>query len=275
MIYKPKNNSPAEEYSPFGVRNPYLNCDHKCKYCYMLRFQPDFHKKLTTPRPNFLKELELSAQKHKFGEQVFMSFSGDPYVKLEKELRLTRKALEILYKYRIPVVILTKGGTLCLYDLDIMKKFGKHIKVGATIIFSEEEHREKFEPGASPLIDRYNMLRRLKKEGITTWLSIEPIINIQSAIKIIEDTVGFVDEYMFGCISGLEDKNKLKDYRLLGDSILFDIAIPNNHGLYIKKSLQKYIGIESGDEENVYINAKYLNLQKFSNKQDSLLREVL
>jgi len=55
---------------------------------------------------------------------IALSASTEPYQKVEEDLMLTRKLLQIILKYRFPVEILTKSK-LILRDLDILRDIDK------------------------------------------------------------------------------------------------------------------------------------------------------
>ncbi len=73
-------------------------------------------------------------------------------------------------------------------------------RVGFTIITLDDEFRKKLEPNASPIEDRIEGLKTLKKEGISTYLSVEPIMPCEESdpIQIIERLKPYVDLFEFG-----------------------------------------------------------------------------
>ena len=75
--------------------NPYTGCDHGCLYCYASSYIPRFHD--CRPKKNLLTRLKREATRLN-GELVSISNSSDPYPRLEQEVGLIRKCLEILAK---------------------------------------------------------------------------------------------------------------------------------------------------------------------------------
>lgn len=196
LIYEPQGR--AREYSPYAL-NIYSACDHKCKYCYCLKLNPNFHNKEVIPKENFILKLEREATKKRYWpKQVLLSFTADPYCKAELKLKNTQEALKILLKNSIPVAILSKGGERCLRDLDIFKQFGEHIKIGATLTFNNIKDSMEFEPGAALPDNRIKALVELKKENIKTWVSFEPVFSIKQSINLLEKSLPYVDEYKIG-----------------------------------------------------------------------------
>lgn len=102
---------------------------------------------------------------------VFLSSASDPYQPVEARYRLTRQVLEVLAKHEFPVLILTRSS-LVLRDTDLIKRL-PWVRVGFSI---STVPNSPYEPGVPPLKTRIRALRRLSDEGITTWVSMAPII---------------------------------------------------------------------------------------------------
>jgi DNA repair photolyase len=152
--------------------NLYKGCTHGCVYCYAPSLTHDeriwgtyVDVKVNAP---LVLERELRGLRK---EEVFLSSASDPYQPVEARYRLTRRCLEVLHRHRFPVSILTRSP-LVLRDLDLLKKLGS-VRVGMSI--TTVPVRE-FEPGVPPLERRVDTLRRLRKAGIRTWVSLAPVI---------------------------------------------------------------------------------------------------
>lgn len=191
-----KSNLPDSDF----VINPYVGCVHSCIYCYarfMKRFTGHEEKwghfidvKINAPDlvPNGTRKYE--------GKSIFLSSVTDAYNPLEKKYRLTRKILEKLIPLNPELGILTKSN-LVLRDIDLLKQF-KSCEVGLTITSLDDNIRKEIEPFASPPEKRIEALKRLKQEGISTYVFIGPILPfITDWKKIIECTRDFADFYMF------------------------------------------------------------------------------
>jgi DNA repair photolyase len=242
IIYEPKGR--AKEYSPTAL-NHYLGCDHDCLYC--------FNKKRTyfTNPPHLPKNCLNRVGKEAYvlegtNDQVLLSFAGDPYCKAEMTQHVTRQVLEIFLKYRIPTAILTKGGKRCLKDLKLFKQFGKGIKIGATLTFSNDKHSLHYEPNAATPSERFETLEILHNAGIRTWASLEPVFDIKQTLKIIDITHAYVDSYKVGVLNGYnlaKNKNNPFNFNTQPDrwkSLLHE-AVKKLRGykkqFYIKKDL--------------------------------------
>jgi DNA repair photolyase len=158
--------------------NPYVGCSHACRYCYaafMRRFTGHKEKwgefvdiKVNAP------ELLVQEIKKKPRGRAWMSGVCDPYQPVEKKYKLTARCLEILLEHQWPVTIQTKSS-LVLRDIEILAEC-KDIKVGFSITTADENIREIFEPGATPIKERIQALEILHSRGISTFVMIAPIL---------------------------------------------------------------------------------------------------
>lgn len=239
MIYEPKGK--AREYSPLAV-NLFTGCGHGCLYCYVpgvLKLTRKEFDNNVTYKKDLLSRLENSARKHAGTEkQVLMSFTTDPYNHLNDELNLTREALQIFLKYKIPVAILTKGGSRVLKDFDVIKEFGEHIKVGASLTFDNELDSVKWERNAALPEERINVLKALHEHGIRTWVSLEPVIIPEQTLNLIDHTYSFVDEYQIGKLNHV--KNNGVNWQEFFYAAIVKMTMYGKD-YYIKEELRKFV----------------------------------
>jgi len=256
-IYEPQG--AAREYSPLAL-NYVKGCDHGCVYCYvpkmMKRFDKDYiHSNVYMKETDKLeKEILLSAKKFKNSDrQVFMSFTTDPYSHFNNETKFTRRVLEILLEYKIPVSILTKGGNNVLQDLDIIKEFGENIQVGGSLTFTNEEDTLKWEKNSSMPSERFATLKTLHENGIKTWASMEPVIYPEQSLEIMELTKDYVDSYKIGKLNHFKKHEDKFDWtKFLADAV--SLMREYNKLFYIKKDLLAFKSPElilSADETDM------------------------
>jgi len=170
--------------------NAYVGCSHACVYCYAT-----FMKKYTghteqwgtfvDVKVNAAELLRKQLQKAKRGH-VMVSSVTDAYQPIEVKYRLTRQCLEILLEHKFPVGILTKSP-LVIRDLDIIKSFDE-IEVGITISTDDEKMRKIFEPGAPPIEARISTLRKLKEQGVKTYVFIGPMLPMHP--EVLSEKIG-------------------------------------------------------------------------------------
>jgi DNA repair photolyase len=242
-IYEPKG--AAREYSPLAL-NYITGCDHGCVYCYvpklMKRFRADYvHSNVYIKEESkLMKEVLASAKKHQNSPaQVFLSFLTDPYSHFNKKTRLTRRVLEILLEYKIPVSILSKGGANILDDIDVIKRFGPNIQVGGSLTFTSEKDSKKWEKNGALPQERFDTLHLLHLEGVRTWASMEPVIYPDQSLEIMEITKDYIDGYKIGKLNHFQNHEKKFDWnKFLRDSV--STMRRNNKLFYIKEDLRKY-----------------------------------
>lgn len=245
IIYEPRGR--AREYSPLAL-NIYNKCDHNCKYCYVPLMLKKWGNKnslgTVRPRQDILTKVGKEAKEYSFGKQVLLCFMGDPYCRADVRYETTRDILKILLKNQVTVAILTKGGKRCLRDLDLFKQFDV-IKVGATLTFVNDADSLKWEPNAALYDDRIETLNVLKVDGIKTWVSLEPVIDVEQTLQLIDMTHEFVDQYKVG---------KLNHYGIDIDWRDFGVRVVeklNSYGkkFYVKRDLVAYISGEKLTKE--------------------------
>ena len=202
VIYSPRGR--AREYSKWAL-NVYNGCSHGCVYCYVPKIVNREYNSFRTdvyPRKKVVELLEHDLNKHHAalqGEEdaVLLSFTCDPYQPIEEKLKLTRQCLELFCKYGVPVQILTKGCRIAQRDFDLlqMSPFNKY---AVTITHTDSDFLKKLEPNASSYEERVASLRLAREKGITTWVSLEPVIEFEETYKIIEATHMMVDQFRVG-----------------------------------------------------------------------------
>jgi DNA repair photolyase len=170
---------------------------------------------------------------------VLLCVTCDQYCSANDKHKITRGALEIFLEHRIPVSILTKGGLDCLQDLDVFKRFGSHIQVGATLTFSDMISSYENEPGAAPPHGRIAALKELNLAGITTWASIEPVIDPAQSLAIMADSITYVDKFKIGKLNHDAKAEAKIDWRHF---LKTAVALMRRHDkpFYIKKDLAAF-----------------------------------
>lgn len=238
IIYQPAGK--AREYSPLAL-NIYLTCTHKCNYCYAPRIRRQSQDQYFTkpiPRKGIAEKLLKELEGTRIKEQVLLSFIGDVYCETADNNEKTREVLEILLENKVPVAILTKGGKNCLKDLDLIKQFGEHIQVGATLTFDNEEDSKKWESGAATPNDRLEMLRILHENGVKTFASFEPVIVPEQSLNLMKLGLDYIDVFKVGKLNNYHGLDKTIDWTEFLTKTL-DILRGAGKAFYIKHDLRQ------------------------------------
>jgi len=165
--------------------NPYRGCEHGCIYCFArpthsfmgLSAGLDFEAKLfAKPDVPKLLERELSRPDYKV-RAIAIGTNTDPYQPIEREWRIMRQILEVLYKANHPVAIVTKSA-LITRDLDILSDMAAKglAKVGISVTTLDRKLARTMEPRASTPTKRLEAIKALNDAGVPTAVMVAPII---------------------------------------------------------------------------------------------------
>src|ERR1035441_7731742 len=196
-IYAPAGQ--AGEYAPLAA-NPYRGCGHGCSYCYVplvLKMKRDEFDLGAKARPEYLVKLEKDAKKYQkagITEQVFFSFTSDVYSPFDTSL--TRPSLQSVQEHGMAICVLTKGGSRALADIDLYRP--ERDCFASTLTSLDNAFSKKWERNAALPDDRIATLKAFHDRGIFTWVSLEPTLDVEASLAIVEATHGFVDLYKIG-----------------------------------------------------------------------------
>jgi len=159
--------------------NPYTGCEVGCVYCYAALFMRRYsgHSEpwgeFVDVKVNAPALLAKQIVKAKRGTIWFASVC-DPYQPLEERYALTRRSLEVLVGHDFPVEIQTKSARV-RRDLDVIRRI-PDVEVGFTIATDDETIAGMFEPRASPVGERVEVLREFKAAGVSTFAFAGPLL---------------------------------------------------------------------------------------------------
>ena len=164
--------------------NLYRGCCHGCIYCdsrsacYGIE---DFGR--VRAKENALALLRDELRRKVRPGIVGMGSMSDPYNPFEKELQLTRHALELLDAYGFGAAVATKG-TLITRDADILREIASHSPVlcKITVTTCDDALAAKLEPRAPSSSARLAAVEKLAGQGIFTGVLLMPVL------PFLEDT---------------------------------------------------------------------------------------
>lgn len=171
---------------PFSVSlNPYRGCEHGCIYCFArpshsyLGLSPglDFESKIFAKvnAPDLLRH-ELAKASYT-PMPIALGVNTDAYQPCERELRLTRRILEVLHECQHPVALITKSS-LIERDIDLLADMAarRQAVVAVTITTLDPAIARTLEPRAAAPARRLRTIRTLTDAGIPVGVSIAPVI---------------------------------------------------------------------------------------------------
>lgn len=228
--------------------NLYRGCSHGCIYCdsrskcyHMEHAFEDIEIK-----ENAIDLLEYALRHKRKKCMIGTGAMTDPYIPLEMEIKLVRKALDFIYQYGFGFTVITKSNRI-LRDIDLLQKINEKTKcvVQMTLTTYDENLCRKIEPNVCTTRERFEVLKQLRDAGIPTvvWLTpILPFINdTEDNISGILDMCVEADVYgiiCFGMGLTLREGNREYFYAQL------DRQFPHLKEKYIQMYGNQYI-IES------------------------------
>ncbi len=258
--------------------NPYQGCEHGCVYCYARNTHPywgysaglEFEQKILFKRNAAeLLEKQLKSSKWK-AAPVMLSGNTDCYQPAEKDLNITRSVLEVFWKYRHPVGVITKNS-LILRDLDILTKLNEHqlVHVAISITTLDEKLRQLMEPRTSSTISRFGTVEQLSKAKIPVSVMIAPIIP------------GLNEHEIFGIAHEASNRGALSIgstlVRLNGDvALIFKDWLQKNHPDRAEKIISKIKLCHSGSLGDSRFGKRMTgegNIAKIINSQINLAKK--
>ncbi len=165
--------------------NPYRGCEHGCIYCFArpthayMGLSPgiDFETKLFA-KPNAAELLKAELSKKDYEPKpIAMGTNTDPYQPIEKDRRITREILKVLYEHRHPVTILTKSR-LVVRDMDILVPMAEKglVRVSLSVTTLDRKLARALEPRASTPTRRLDAIKLLSDAGVPTGMMFAPVI---------------------------------------------------------------------------------------------------
>ena len=158
--------------------NIYRGCNHGCIYCdsrancYKIN---DFET--IRAKQDALRIIRDDLKRTINPGVICTGAMSDPYNIFEKELNLTRYALELIHAYDFGVGIITKSD-LITRDIDILKDISQNTTalVKITITTANDELAKKIEPNAPLPSKRFEALKKLSEAGIFAGVLLMPVL---------------------------------------------------------------------------------------------------
>lgn len=224
--------------------NIYRGCQHGCIYCdaRSLCYQMDHVFEDIEVKRNAPELLEQALKAGRKPRMIGTGAMSDPYIPLERGLRLTRRCMELVKKYGYGFTLLTKSD-MVLRDLDLLSQINSKTKavVQMTITTMDDELCKILEPGVCVTSRRLEVLSILRDAGIPTvvWLCpLMPFLNdtLENVIGIVDAcaNVGVMGIIQFGMGLTLRHGNREYCYKA------FDRHFPGLKDLYIRTYQNAY-----------------------------------
>ena len=194
----------------FGITynmNLYRGCQHGCIYC---DTRSECYRigdiSTISVKKNALELLEKELSSKRIKATIGTGSMNDPYMPIEKELQLTRKALQIINSKKFPVHIITKGDMVAR-DYDILQDISSVYAATSFTITTAYDYQSKIiEPNAPKTSDRFKAMEFLAKKGIYTGVTLMPVLpfindtkeNVKQILQMAKDAGASYVIPMFG-----------------------------------------------------------------------------
>lgn len=177
--------------------NIYRGCQHGCIYCDARSkcYQMNHRFENIEVKENAPELLENALKRKRRKCMIGTGAMSDPYIPLEKELKLTRRCLEIIDRYGFGVTVQTKSASV-MRDIDLFTKINDKSKavLQMTLTTADESLCRIIEPNVSVTKERFETLKAFHENGIPSVVWLSPFL------PFINDTKENIDGLLKYCI---------------------------------------------------------------------------
>lgn len=222
MLYEEIMATESYNLSPHGHAfiNPYHGCSMGCPFCYWLS-QEGWENRIQVKR-NIGELLEEELKGWPADEYIYLGSVCDPFNELEEQYRLTKRCLEIIGKYKVPLVITTSAvNPVILEYAELLQTMEQRVVLVvelARIRFVEAMNRGEGHLG----IVHAN---QLCEAGLEVWSTLAPIlpgiVDLGSVLKALDSRIPVYVDSLSCSLSELQGTRVMewirKDYPELAD----------------------------------------------------------
>ena len=171
--------------------NPYSGCSFGCTYCYAAFFSRDVEKRdnwgyWVSVKENAVELLEKRLKRRPEsldGKLIYMSSVTDPYQPVERELRLTRRLLEVMADGHKPKLVVQTRSPDVVRDCDLFRRIGENggrVQVNMTATTDDEDIRRTFEPFCPSNPVRLKAIGEVQAADIDACITMTPLLLVSS-----------------------------------------------------------------------------------------------
>ena len=85
-------------------------------------------------------------------------------------------------------------------DFDLLRDYPR-CSFGTSLVWMDTHKQQKYEPNAASVVDRMKTIDQAHRAGIRTWVSLEPVIEPEQALCLIQSLYANVDHWKVGKIN--------------------------------------------------------------------------
>ncbi len=168
--------------------NPYSGCSFGCTYCYAAFFSRNAERRdnwgyWVNAKENAVELMEKRKPGALDGKLIYMSSVTDPYQPLERELKLTRRLLEVMAERHKPKLVVQTRSPDVVRDCDLFRRIednGGRVQVNMTVTTDDEDVRRAFEPFCPSNPARMKAIGQVQAEGVDACITMTPLLLVSS-----------------------------------------------------------------------------------------------
>ena len=188
--------------NPFRV-DTYKGCDFGCVYCFANcrggKFDKDFRVGNLKIIRNYFKEAfddccetsKLTVEMLRHRVPLHLGGLSDPLQNREFDIGLTYEFLKLTKEYDYPVLISTKQSRLADKYWDVLDPKLHAFQI--SLISLNEDFIRRFETNTPSPSERVAFIKELKSRGFWVGIRLQPLIDINEAVQLVEELSGTVD----------------------------------------------------------------------------------
>ena len=174
--------------------NPYSGCSFGCTYCYAAFFSRSKEDRDDWGRWVRVKENALNAiNKFRKGsldaKLIYMSSVTDAYQPVERELKLTRRLLEVMAEHHKPKLVIQTRSPDVTRDIDLFRRMeekGGRVQVNMTVTTNDEGVRRTFEPFCPSTSARLRAIAEVQTADVETCITMTPLLLVSNPVEFSE-----------------------------------------------------------------------------------------
>ena len=178
----------------------YKFCSFGCKYCFArnIKGQKDFeysYAKFEIVEKLFNKAFETKEEtknivvellRHKV--PIHVGGLADPFQPIEFKFKLNYKLIELSNKYNYPLIFSTKQSELPQEYWNILNPKLHAFQI--SLMGANDDFIKKYEDNTPSATQRINFLKKLRSKGFWCSIRIQPLIDLDEAIKLCDEING-------------------------------------------------------------------------------------
>ena len=163
-------------------------CAVGCGFCYINNGNRGYRGQgVTTVDPNYAEKCRKQLARMNISWAIYMSSFIDPFLELEEHYHNTEGLARAAVDVDLPIYFLTRK-TVPGWAYDLLKK-NKYSYMQFSINTSDPEDWRRLSPRAIPLLDNFEQVREMKRQGIYVSIQVNPIV---AGITSNEDIVKLI-----------------------------------------------------------------------------------